>query len=211
MVLTIATLDPSKLTFGVKKSGAVKTDAFFAPVQLDGKPVYVQLAMGKSEPLLLPYGLSTYYDDGDKKRDLRLGSSDALGSWAASVDKTVVKAAIERSKEWFGKKLKESEIGDMYVPLVRTVINRSGESENIRTKIVLEGPWKTHLFVPGETKADTEVVGIEALVPGAQMVPIVKISEVWFVEDKFGVSLDVTQACVWPPAAPSLDNFVDVF
>ena len=205
---TIASLDPSTLAFGPKKPGVKMTEAHFVPVILDSKPVHVQLTTSEDEALRVPFGLSSFFEDGDKKRALSLECTDALLQWAEALDRAVKQAAVANSKEWFGRKLKEADILEMYTPLVHTVVSYAGEAFMLRTKVIVEGPMPTVLVAP----PDFGTVGVDALVPGTVLLPIAKISEVWFMEvdkkEKFGVTLNLTQAVVWPPKAPSLHNFV---
>ena len=198
---TIATLDPTQIAFGVRKAGVKNTEAFYVPVLDDGRPVSVQLTTSESEALRVPFALSTF-DEGDKKRSLALECTDELKTFASALDARVMRAALDNSKEWFGRKLKETEVETMYMPLVH---ESAEHAPFIRTKLSAARPTPTVLY------AGTDFASVSAedvLVPNARILPIAKLSEVWFMPDKFGVTFTITQAVVWPPPLPALGNFV---
>ena len=195
---TIATLDPSTLVFGKKAPGARATDRYFAPTRgADGKPVVVQLALGEADAPRAPFGLAPAYDESATRRLLSLEADAVLEAWASAIDATVIKAAVGNSKDWFGTKLNERQVAERYSPVVQS---SDAFPSLVRTKVG-EG-------TPLHAMPQFEPVDDSALAPNARVLPIVKVSDVWFANDKFGVSLHVLQAAVWPPAASTLLPYV---
>jgi hypothetical protein len=173
-----------------------------------GKAVYLSGPGGSKIQLQLPYmrapfGLSTFTDEASKKTsyslDLSLDAGDPeiemLSNKLKTLDEMVTKAVAENSTEWLGKKYNLTVIKEaLYKPLVRP---GKGEYPGTVKLKVLTDP-KTGNFVPEAYNLKREEVPMTSIEKGHRLMAIVDVSQIWFIDNKFGVTVRLLQCLLEP-------------
>ena len=172
-----------------------------------GKSVYlngpnarkIQLEIPK---MRAPFGLSTFTDEGTKKTSYSLDLSfdsdpltDDLMEKMKVLDDIIIKTVAENSVEWLGKKygipvIKEA----LYKPLVKP--GKGDYPSTIKLKILCDA--KTGEFVPEAYNYLKENVDLNSIEKGQRVKCIVEISQIWFIDNKFGVSVRLLQCLLEP-------------
>lgn len=161
--------------------------------------LYVQLPFLKA-----PYGLGSYTDEATKKTsyslDLSLDPNDPvaaeLEAKLKAFDDLVLKTVEANSPEWLGKKYNKSVLQEaLYKPLVRP-----GKGEWPATfKLKVQTNPSTGSFVPESYSMQREAVPLDSLDKGQRVMAIVDINQIWFIDNKFGVSVRLQQ-CLFEPS-----------
>jgi hypothetical protein len=173
-----------------------------------GKAVYLSGPGGSKIQLQLPYmrapfGLSTFTDEASKKTSYSLDLSfdvgdpeiEDLSNKLKTLDDIVTKTVADNSPEWLGKKyglpvIKEA----LYKPLVRP-----GKGEypgTVKLKILTDS--KTGDFVADAYNMKREEVPLNTIEKGQKMMAIVELSQIWFIDNKFGISVRLLQVLLEP-------------
>lgn len=160
--------------------------------------LYVQLPFMKA-----PYGLSSYTDEATKKTsyslDLSLDPTDPviaeLQSRLEEFDAIILKTVEANCEEWLGKKygmavMKEA----LYKPMVRP-----GKGEwpaTIKLKVLVDA--KSGNFIPEAYNMRREQVPLDSLEKGQKVMAIIDINQIWFIDNKFGVTVRLQQCLLEP-------------
>ena len=170
-----------------------------------GKTVYLS---SKSTGKLLiqlpylraPFGLSSFVDEATKRTSYSLDLSfDAentdLQKKFEALDAVVLDAVVKNSKEWLGKiynvaVLKEA----LYKPLVRP--GKGDYPSTIKLKILVDA--KTGGFVPEAYNHQREKVSLDSIEKGQKLLTIIDLNQIWFIDNKFGVSARLQQVLLEP-------------
>jgi len=177
--------------------------------KMGGKAVYLS-GSGNSKlyiqlPFLrAPYGLGSYTDDATKKTsysiDLSLDPNDPVSAELEDTlkvfDELVLSTVEANSPEWLGKKYTKSVLQEaLYKPLVRP-----GKGEWPATfKLKVQTNQTNGSFVPESYNMQREPVPLDSLEKGQRIMAIVDISQIWFIDNKFGVSVRLLQ-CLFEPS-----------
>ena len=173
-----------------------------------GKAVYLSGTDGSKIQLQLPYmrapfGLSTFTDEASKKTsyslDLSFDNGDPViedfSNKMKMLDEIVTKTVSENSTEWLGKKYNLAIIKEaLYKPLVRP-----GKGEypgTIKLKVLTDA--KTGSFVPEAYNLKREEVPLTSIEKGHRLMAIVEVSQIWFIDNKFGISVRLLQCLLEP-------------
>jgi hypothetical protein len=173
-----------------------------------GKAVYLSGAGGSKIQLQFPYmrapfGLSTFTDEASKKTSYSLDLSfdvgdpeiEDLSNKLKTLDDIVTKTVADNSTEWLGKKYNLTVIKEaLYKPLVRP-----GKGEypgTVKLKILTDA--KTGNFVPEAYNLKREEVPLTSIEKGHRMMAIVEVSQIWFIDNKFGISVRLLQCLLEP-------------
>lgn len=197
---TIFNFDPTAITFGPKVAGHTHTDRSYVSVRSGGEKAHVLLAAGTNDKLRAPFGASTYskdvVDDGANPT-LALEANEQVSEFVRTLDKTILDEACKQRMQWFDSSVSKKDIVAMYAPLLNP------KTGLVRTKVRAS----THLA--GEKGKDgvRPPLTVDDLVQDCMVVPMIAISDVWFMRESFGVTLQVKQAVVYPPSEPSFDMF----
>ena len=162
-------------------------------------------------PLRAPFGVSTPYSGADSEQDRRTFELELEGELLdtlKAIDDKVLAMAIERSVEWFGRKIEEPEAKFMHTPLVQVNKKDPSYKPTVRTKFSVKRDKETAVYV---RTSDTEVkVGSKAGIgKNAQVCVDVVLTSVMVDAKKFHVSLTCEQVLVM--TEPSSKRGVGVF
>lgn len=217
--------EPSKNQYGSKNSyiNKSKDDSSTPRYQLATKDdIRMRAPFGISKPL-------EFKGNGNQQGNQQQGGQNDNNPDRKSVDLTIetesllfqlraldeqnIKVACENFEKWFGKKnlspeVIQSVLKTMYKPLVNegTDANKGKYKPTLRTKINLnrnqENYTKFYVLEQDENGNEKYVEKTsDVLVKGSTVVPIVKISSLWFSASQFGCTFDLTECIVFPPSS----------
>ena len=178
-------------------------------LNVSDKKLYLQLPKLRS-----PYGLSTYTDESSGKTsyslDLSLDTDNTeameLREKLTQLDDLIIKTVVENSKEWLGKKFNETVCREaLYKPLVRQ--GKEPYPDTIKLKILANDKGE---FVPETYNTNREQVGLDTISNGSKVTCIVDMVQIWFIDNKFGVTVRLQQALLEPSAKLPSFAFVGV-
>ena len=156
------------------------------------KKLYLQLPFMRS-----PFGLSAFTDEATNKTSYSLDLSfdtdneDAmqLSSKLTELDEIILKTVTENSKDWLGKSYDINVIREaLYKPLVRQ--GKEGYANTLKLKIQTN---QTGDFIPEAYSSDRELIQLDEIERGQRCMCIVEINQLWFIDNKFGVSVRLSQ------------------
>jgi len=156
------------------------------------KKLYLQLPFMRS-----PFGLSAFTDEATNKTSYSLDLSfdtdneDAmqLSSKLMKLDEIILKTVTENSKDWLGKSYDINVIREaLYKPLVRQ--GKEGYANTLKLKIQTN---QTGDFIPEAYSSDRELIQLDEIERGQKCMCIVEINQIWFIDNKFGVSVRLSQ------------------
>lgn len=189
---------PEAVTFSKLRKNKMGGKAVYLSCGGNSK-LYIQLPFMKA-----PYGLGSYTDDATKKTsyslDLSLDPNDQASSQLEAklkaFDELVLKTVEANSPEWLGKKYTKSVLQEaLYKPLVRP-----GKGEWPATfKLKVQTNSVNGSFVPESYNMQREAVPLDSLEKGQRVMAIVDINQIWFIDNKFGVSVRLQQ-CLFEPS-----------
>jgi hypothetical protein len=159
----------------------------------DNKKVYLQLPFMRS-----PYGLSAFTDESSGRTSYSLDLSfDAENAEAMDLhkklielDDIIVNTVAANSKEWMGKEFNVAVLKEaLYKPMVRP--GKEQYPATIKLKIQTK-PDGT--FVPECYSMYKEQVTLDSIEKGQKAMAIVDLNQIWFIDNKFGVTIRLQQA-----------------
>ena len=150
-----------------------------------------------------PFGLSTFTDEATKKMtytlplsfDVGEPSVDDFKNKMSDLDDIIIKMVADNSVEWLGKKygipvIKEA----LYKPIVTP--GKGDYPATIKLKVLNDA--KTGEFVPEAYNYQRENVELTSIEKGQRIRCIIEINQIWFIDNKFGVSVRLQQALLEP-------------
>jgi hypothetical protein len=159
----------------------------------DGKKkLYLQLPFMRS-----PYGLSAFTDEATNKTSYSLDlsfDSDNDNAMALSVklkelDEIILKTVAENSKEWLGKQYDINVIREaLYKPLVRQ--GKDDYPDTLKLKVMTK---PTGEFLAEAYNSSKEMISVDQIEKGQKCMCIVDFNQIWFIDNKFGVSVRLSQ------------------
>jgi hypothetical protein len=149
-----------------------------------------------------PFGLSTFTDEASKRMSYTLPLSfdadpltDDFMNKMKTLDDMIVKMVAENSVEWLGKKYGVPVIKEaLYKPIVTP--GKGDYPATIKLK-VLNDP-KTGEFIPEAYNQQRENVDLNTIEKGQRIRCIIEINQIWFIDNKFGVSIRLQQCLLEP-------------
>ena len=175
--------------------------------KMGGKAVYLNGTNNSKIYLQLPYmrapyGLGSYTDENTKKTtyslDLSLdpndpGSAMVLDKMQA-LDDLVVNTVAKNSEEWLGKKYNLAVMKEaLYKPIVRP--SKGDYPATIKLKVLVD---RDGSFVPEAYNSLRENVSVDSIEKGQKVMTIIDISQIWFIDNKFGVTIRLQQVLLEP-------------
>jgi len=175
--------------------------------RMGGKAVYLNGTNNSKIYLQLPYmrapyGLGSYTDENTKKTtyslDLSLdpndpGSAMVLDKMQA-LDDLVVNTVAKNSEEWLGKKYNLAVMKEaLYKPIVRP--SKGDYPATIKLKVLVD---RDGSFVPEAYNSLRENVSVDSIEKGQKVMTIIDISQIWFIDNKFGVTIRLQQVLLEP-------------
>ena len=172
-----------------------------------GKTVYLS---NNGNQLLLqlpymraPFGLSSFTDENTKKTsyslDLSFDPNDSptqdLEDKLKALDELIVETVGNNSQEWLGKKFNKAVLKEaLYKPLVRP--NKGEYPSTIKLKILTD--LRTGEFVPEAYNSRRESVPLDSIEKGQKIMTIIDLNQIWFIDNKFGVTARLKQCLLEP-------------
>ena len=158
----------------------------------DNKKNYIQFPFMRS-----PFGLSTFTDEGTGRTTYSLDLSfdpdneDAMlvHSKLKELDEIIVNTVAKNSKEWLGKEFNVAVLKEaLYKPMVRP--GKEQYPSTMKLKILTK-PDGT--FVPEAYNMQRESTPVDSIEKGQKVMCIVDLSSIWFIDNKFGVTMRLQQ------------------
>lgn len=167
-----------------------------------GKTVYINAQGNKKLYLQLPFmrspfGLSAFTDEATNKTSYSLDLSFDKDNEAAvqlmeklqAFDAKIVETVAANSKEWLGKPYNIEVIKEaLYKPLIRP-----GKDEYPSTMKLKLMTKPTGEFMAEAYNMAQESVPVDSIEKGQKCMCIVDFNQIWFIDNKFGVSVRVSQ------------------
>lgn len=189
-----SSFEPERLVFGAVE----KTKAGGKIVNLS-YPGLRRLQM-QTPIVSLPFGINKPYLDGGEVQSLSLDlsfrghdSKPHMANFLAkmrAMDEAVLRAAVQNSKDWFGKQMSEEIVREFFRPLVRE--GKEPYPPTMKVKVPMyNGIPNANIF--SEAK---EAVALEYITKGTQAKFLLEATSVWFVARNFGVTWRLKQALV---------------
>jgi hypothetical protein len=150
--------------------------------------------------LRCPYGLSAFTDEGTGKTSYSLDlafdpdvpEAVELRKTFEELDELIVNKVAENSVEWLGKEFNVEVLKQaLYKPLVR--IGKPEYPATIKLKILTKSDGS---FVPESYNMNRESIALDSIEKGAKVHTIVDVNQIWFIDNKFGVTIRLSQALV---------------
>ena len=158
----------------------------------DKKKLYLQLPFMRS-----PFGLSAFTDESTNKTSYSLDLSfdndneeaQELANKLRELDEIILNTVATNSKEWLGKKYDINVIREaLYKPLVRQ--GKEGYADTLKLKVQTNSSGE---FVSEVYNSDRDQISMDEIERGQKCMCIVEIGQVWFIDNKFGVSVRLSQ------------------
>src|SRR6056300_876574 len=184
--------DPSSVVFTKMKKNKNGGKTVYINAQDGKKKLYLQLPFMRS-----PYGLSAFTDEATNKTsyslDLSFDSDNdnamALSAKLKELDEIILKTVTENSKEWLGKSYDINVIREaLYKPLVRQ--GKEGYPNTLKLKVQTN---QSGDFIPEAYNSDRELIQVDQIEKGQKCMCIAEINQIWFIDNKFGVSVRLSQ------------------
>ena len=159
----------------------------------DNKKIYLQLPFMRS-----PYGLSAFTDEGTGRTSYSLDLSfDAENTEAMELhkklqelDDIIVDTVAANSKEWLGKEFNKAVLKEaLFKPVVKP--GKEQYAPTIKLKILTKPDGG---FVPECYSMQKQPVELDSIEKGQKVCAIVDLSQIWFIDNKFGVTIRLQQA-----------------
>ena len=183
--------DSSSVVFSKMKKNKNGGKAVYINAQ-GNKKLYLQLPFMRS-----PFGLSAFTDEATNKTSYSLDLSfdkdnegaTALMEKLSALDTKIVETVAANSKEWLGKPYNIEVIKEaLYKPIVRP-----GKDEYPSTMKLKLMTKPTGEFIPEAYNMAQESIPVDSIEKGQKCMCIVDFNQIWFIDNKFGVSLRVSQ------------------
>jgi hypothetical protein len=172
-----------------------------------GKAVYLN-NNGNQFLLQLPYmrapfGLSAFTDEATKKVSYSLDLSFDLGDPQVveleqklkDLDERIINTVSDNSQEWLGKKFNKAVLKEaLYKPLVRP--GKGDYPSTLKLKILTD--LRTGNFIPEAYNARRDNVPLDSIEKGQKVMAIVDFNQIWFIDNKFGVTARLKQVLLEP-------------
>ncbi len=167
-----------------------------------GKMSYINASGGGKAHFELPvmrtpFGLSSYTDQktGNTSYSLDLSLEDqSLLDQLRAVEKLVLDHVSKHSEEFLGKKYNDDVIRDV---LFKSCIRESKDGKYAPT-LKLKILTRDGKFVPEAYDTSKCITSIDSLQKGQRVKTIVDFNQIWVVDNKFGITVRLLQALLFP-------------
>ena len=158
----------------------------------DNKKLYVQLPFMRS-----PYGLSAYTDEATGRTSYSLDLSFdpdnaeamALHAKLTELDDIIVNTVAKNAKEWLGKEFNVAVLKEaLYKPIVRP--GKEQYPSTLKLKVLTKSDGS---FVPECYNMSKQIVTLDSIEKGQKAMPIIDLNQIWFIDNKFGVTIRLQQ------------------
>jgi hypothetical protein len=144
-----------------------------------------------------PYGLSAFTDEGTGRTSYSLDLSFdtdneqamALHDKLKELDDIIVNTVAANSKEWLGKEFNVAVLKEaLYKPMIRP--GKEQYPSTIKLKILTKPDGA---FVPEAYSMQKQPVSLDTVEKGQKCMAIVDLNQIWFIDNKFGVTIRLQQ------------------
>jgi len=196
-IQTSTDFNPSAVTFSKLRKNRNGGKAVYIN-GLKNKKLHIQLPFMRA-----PFGLSSFTDEATKRTsyslDLSFDPSDEvsedLQKKLEALDEVILNEVIKNSKEWLGKSYNKSVAKEaLYKPLVRP----GKESYPATVKVKVQTDPGSGKFTPMAYNMQQSEIPLDSIEKGQKAMCIVDVNQIWFIDNKFGVSLRLQQVLVEP-------------
>jgi hypothetical protein len=158
----------------------------------DNKKLYLQFPFMRS-----PYGMSAFTDEATGRTsyslDLSFDPDNAeameLHAKLKELDDIIVNTVAENSEEWLGKSFNVEVLKQaLYKPMVRP--GKEQYPSTIKLKILTKPDGS---FVPESYSMQKQPVPLDSIEKGQKAMAIVDLNQIWFIDNKFGVTIRLQQ------------------
>ena len=172
-----------------KNKNGGKTVYINAP---ENKKLYIQLPFMRS-----PFGLSAFTDEATNKTSYSLDLSFDTDNEQANdlmeklkqLDERIVKTVADNSKEWLGKSYNIEDIKEaQYKPLVRP--GKDDYPSTMKLKLMTKPSGE---FIAEAYDSSHKSIPVDGIEKGQKCMCIVDFNQIWFIDNKFGVSVRLSQ------------------
>ena len=159
---------------------------------LENKKLYLQLPFMRS-----PFGLSAFTDEATNRTSYSLDLSFdkdnedacALMEKLTELDNKIIAAVADNSKEWLGKPYNIEVIKEaLYKPLVRP--GKDDYPSTLKLKLMTKPSGE---FLAEAYDISRQPLAIDSIEKGQRCMCIVDFNQIWFIDNKFGVSVRLSQ------------------
>ena len=184
--------NPSDVTFSQLKKNKNNGGKSVLIPHGNKRNLYLQLPFMRS-----PFGLSAYTDEATNKTSYSLDLSfdtdneeaQNLAKKLNELDEIILKTVADNSKEWLGKEYDVNVIREaLYKPLVRQ--GREGYPDTLKLKIQTNQDGE---FTPEAYNSNREKIQVDQIERGQKCMCIVEFGQIWFIDNKFGVTVRLSQ------------------
>ena len=184
--------DPSSVVFTKMKKNKNGGKTVYINAQDGKRKLYLQLPFMRS-----PFGMSAFTDEATNKTSYSLDLSFdrdneeglALAEKLKALDEIIIKTVADNSKEWLGKVYDINVIREaLYKPLVRQA--NDDYPDTIKLKIITK---PTGEFLAEAYDSSRQMISVDQIEKGQRCACIVDVNQIWFIDNKFGVSVRLSQ------------------
>jgi hypothetical protein len=184
--------EPSSVVFTKMKKNKNGGKTVYINAQDGKKKLYLQLPFMRS-----PFGMSAFTDEATNKTSYSLDLSFdtdnedamALSTKLKELDEIIIKTVADNSKEWLGKAYDINVIREaLYKPLVRQ--GKDDYPDTMKLKIMTKPSGD---FLAEAYNSARELISVEQIEKGQRCACIVDVNQIWFIDNKFGVSVRLSQ------------------
>lgn len=184
--------EPSSVVFTKMKKNKNGGKTVYINAQDGKKKLYLQLPFMRS-----PFGMSAFTDEATNKTSYSLDLSFdadneeamALSTKLKELDEIIIKTVADNSKEWLGKAYDINVIREaLYKPLVRQ--GKDEYPDTMKLKIMTKPSGD---FLAEAYNSARELISVDQIEKGQRCACIVDVNQIWFIDNKFGVSVRLSQ------------------
>ena len=184
--------DPSSVVFTKMKKNKNGGKTVYINAQDGKRKLYLQLPFMRS-----PFGMSAFTDEATNKTSYSLDlyfdrdneEGLALAEKLKALDEIIIKTVADNSKEWLGKVYDINVIREaLYKPLVRQA--KDDYPDTIKLKIMTK---QTGEFLAEAYDSSRKMISVDQIEKGQRCACIVDVNQIWFIDNKFGVSVRLSQ------------------
>ena len=184
--------EPSSVVFTKMKKNKNGGKTVYINAQDGKKKLYLQLPFMRS-----PFGMSAFTDEATNKTSYSLDLSFdtdneeamALSTKLKELDEIIIKTVADNSKEWLGKAYDINVIREaLYKPLVRQ--GKDEYPDTMKLKIMTKPSGE---FLAEAYNSAREMISVDQIEKGQRCACIVDVNQIWFIDNKFGVSVRLSQ------------------
>ena len=191
MIQRYEQFDPSTVVLSNMKKNKNGGKTVYINAQ-DNKKLYLQLPFMRS-----PFGLSAFTDEATNKTSYSLDLSFdtdneeaiSLMNKLTQLDQTIIETVAKNSKDWLGKAYNIDVIREaLYKPLVRP--GKDAYPSTLKLKVMTK---PTGEFLAEAYDVQQKSMTVDSIEKSQRCMCIVDFNQIWFIDNKFGVSVRLSQ------------------